>query len=484
MMPRACQTHLRIGRARAAALALALLGAPHAGAWAQAPGAQAQAANPQMAAAQASFEAMPEAERKAIQSDLIWAGQFNGAVSGAFGPLTFRAINTFKGARGLADGVLLPTERVALARTAQAARDLAGFRILVDEKTGVQIGIPTKLLPRRDATPSGGSRWQSTDEKVTLDTTASPPGEDLAALFEKATAVNPNSPRKVTYKLLRPDFFVVTGETPTGRFYRRLSAGPQGLRGFSIGYDKALAPTVDRLVIAIAASFEPFPTGPLPTAPSAVAGGAVAQPGVSSPLQPAARSNERYGVALVLDERTALSAAPAVDACRSLRVGNRAAKLRLRDDASGLVLLDLDGAGAAKPTGLRAEAPRADEVLVLVAYGNDAGKRVAMALPGQSVPAGGKPALRAPLQPGQAGAPAFDRQGRLVGIVIDNPSDKVLIAGVAPQRSYALADAAAIQAMLGRAGASLPPAAAGSDLSTGAVVERVSSAVQPIVCGL
>lgn len=335
-------------------------------------------------------------------------------------------------------------------------------------------------------TPSGGSRWQSADEKVTLDTSTTPPGgEDLAAIFEKAIAVNPNSPRKITYKLLRPDFFVVTGETPGGRFYRRLSAGPQGLRGFSIGYDKALAPTVDKLVIAIAASFDPFPTGAVPAQPSAVAGAAASpSSGLSSLLAPAARANERYGVALALNERTVLGAASAIDSCRSLRVGARNARLRLKDDASGLAVLDLEGTGAAKPPGLRSEAAGASEALVLVAYGNDAGKRAAVALPGLGVQVGGRPALKAPLQPGQAGAPAFDRQGRLVGIVTDNPSDKILIAGVAPQRSYAIADAAAIQAVLGKAGVSLPAAAAGPELSTGAVVERVSGAVQPIVCGL
>lgn len=478
-MLRATLQPQRITLLRSVALTLALLSAPLAHAQAPAP-------NPQMAAAQAGFEALPEAERKAIQNDLIWAGQFNGAVSGSYGPLTFRAINAFKGARGPADGLLPPAERAALAKAAQAARDAAGFKVLADDKTGVQIGIPMKLLPKRDVTPSGGSRWQSADEKVTLDTSTTPPGgEDLAAIFEKAIAVSPNSPRKITYKLLRPDFFVVTGETPGGRFYRRLSAGPQGLRGFSIGYDKALAPSVDKLVIAIAASFEPFPTGAAPAQPSAVAGQA-ANPssGLSPLLAPAARTNERYGVALALNERVALSAQAAVDNCRSLRVGNRNAKLRLKDDASGLALLDLEGAGASKPPGLRSEAASASEALVLVAYGNDGGKRAAVALPGQSAQAGGKPALKAPLQPGQAGAPAFDRQGRLVGIVTDNPSDKVLIAGVAPQRSYAFADAAAIQAVLGKAGVSLPVAAAGAELSTGAVVERVSGAVQPIVCGL
>lgn len=469
----------RIKRAGAATLGLALLAASLSGALAQAP---ASTTNPQMAAAQARFESLPEAERKAIQTDLIWAGQFNGAVSGSFGPLTFKAINALKGARGPADGVLLPADRAALAKAAQTARDAAGFRLVDDDKTGVRIGIPGKLLPKRDVTPSGGSRWQSADDKVTLDTSASPPGDDLAALFEKATAVNPNSARKITYKLLRPDFFVITGETPTGRFYRRISAGPQGLRGFSIGYDKALAPTVDKLVIAIAASFEPFPTGPAPVAGTPVASSA--GPTSAPPLtQPAARANERYGVAVLLSDKVALSAAAAVDGCRSLRAGGRAAKPRAKD-ASGLVLLDLDGTGTAKLPALAGQAPGAGEALVLVAFGDDAGKRAAVALPGQFARIGSGATVTAPLQPGQAGSPAFDRQGRLVGLVTANPSDKQLIAGVAPQRAYALADSAAIQAVLGQAGLSLPAAAVASELSTGAVVEKVSGAVLPLVCGI
>lgn len=465
------------------AFVLALLAALACPAMAQAP-APAAVPNPQLAAAQASFEALPEAERKAIQTDLIWSGHFSGAPSGSYGPLTFRAINALKAGRGQADGVLSAADRQALAQLANAARQEAGFRLVADDRTGVRIGIPGKLLPKREAIPTGGSRWQSADGKVTLDTTASPPGEPLEAIFEKAVAVNPNNPgRKITYKLLRPDFFVVTGETPTGRFYRRLALGPQGLRGFSIGYDKALAPQLDKLVIAIAGSFEPFPTAPAPANPSSaiasVTGAQVAAP----PLAPVRPPTERYGVALAVSDKLAVTASAAIDGCKSLRVGARLARLRAREDAIGLALLDLDGGGIAVAAP-RAEPPAEREALVLVAYGDDAGRRVAMALPGQGVRIGASPAVFAPLQPGQAGSPVFDRQGRLAGLVTGNPSDKLLVAGVAPQRAYAVADMSVLQALLGKAGVSLAAAAGGGDLSTGALVEKTGKSVLPVVCGL
>jgi hypothetical protein len=59
-----------------------------------------------------------------------------------------------------------------------------------------------------------------------------------------------------------------------------------------------------------------------------------------------------------------------------------------------------------------------------------------------------------------------------------------LVAGIAPQRSYRTAGAAALQTMLAKAGTSLPTAAPGAALSTGAVVESVGKAVLPVSCGL
>ena len=306
------------------ALGLGLLG----------PAALAQAPNPQIAAAQAVFESLPEAERKAIQTDLIWVGLLNSAASGGYGPLTFRAINHAKGG-GPANGLLSATERQSLAQAALAVRDSVGFKLVTDERTGVRIGVPERILPKRETTPAGGSRWQSADGRITLDVSATPAAEPLEAIFQKATAANPNNPgRKITYKLLRPDFFVVSGETPTGKFYRRLALGPQGLRGFSIGYDKALSDSVDRLVIALASSFEPFPSGPAPSAGSTIA--SVTQPFVAPPLRP----TERHGVALALTESVFVTSAAAIEGCRALRVASGPARLRLKDEASALALLE------------------------------------------------------------------------------------------------------------------------------------------------
>lgn len=440
-------------------------------------GAQAQQpADPRLAAATQSFSALPEAERKAIQSDLIWTGHLNSAATGNFGALTFRAVNSFKAGRGEPNGQLTPAERQELARLAKTARDAAGFAVITDQPTGVRIGIPQKLLPKREATPAGGSRWQSGDGKITLDVSAGPATEPLQAIFERAIAVNPNIQRKVTYKLLQPSFFVVAGETPTGKFFRRQALGPSGLRGFSVGYDKGVAATFDKVVTAIADSFEPFPSGAAPApVPTPAAPGA--PPVATAPAQPA---TERFGVGLVVGKELVLTARAVVDPCKGLRVGTRPAKLRAQDQASGLALLDVPGLASGALPGLRDAAPAAKEAVVVLAYDGSAAGRTAVALPGEVM----SDAVLAPLQPGGAGSPVFDRQGRLAGLVTANPSDKALIAGVAPQRNYAIAGVAQLKAMLEKVDAKPVAAAASADLSTGAIAEAAGKSVVPVACGL
>lgn len=436
--------------------------------------AQAQQPNdPRLAAATQSFSALPETERKAIQSDLIWTGHLNSAATGSFGPLTFRAVNGFKAGRGQPDGQLTPAERQELARLARTARDAAGFAVITDQPTGVRIGIPQKLLPKREATAAGGSRWQSSDGRITLDVSAGPASEPLQASFERAIAVNPNVQRKITYKLLQPHFFVVAGETPTGKFFRRQALGSTGLRGFSVGYDKALAPTFDKVVTAIADSFEPFPSGAVPAPTS----GPGTSPVVAAPAQP---SSERFGVGLVVGKDLVLTARVAVDPCKGIKVGARPARLRLQDQASGLALLDVPGLASTSVPGLRDAAPAMREAVVVLAYDGTVAGRTAVALPGEVA----SDAVLAPLQPGGAGSPVFDRHGRLAGLVTANPPEKALIAGVAPQRNHAIAGVAQLRTMLEKADIRAAAAAAAGELSTGAIAEAAGRSVVPVSCGL
>lgn len=434
-----------------------------------------QPADPRLATATQAYAALPEAERKAIQADLIWTGHLNSAATGNFGPLTFRAVNGFKAGRGQPDGQLTAAERQELARLARTARDAAGFAVITDQQTGVRIGIPQKLLPKRETTATG-SRWQSADGRITLDVSAGPAAEPLPAIFERAIAVNPNVQRRVTYKLLQPNFFVVAGETPSGRFFRRQALGPSGLRGFSVGYDKAVAATFDKVVTAIADSFEPFPTGPAPAAPSVPTSGPAVAGQPAAPLP----ATERFGVGLVVARELVLTASAAVDPCKGLKVGGRAARLRLKDQASGLALLDVPGLAAPAAPGLREQAPAAQEAAVVLAFDGVAAARAAVALPGEIAGSG----VSAPLQPGGAGSPVFDRQGRLAGLVTANPSDKALIAGVAPLRNHAMAGAEALKAVLAKADAKLAAGEAKAELSTGAIVEGAGKSVVSITCAL
>src|ERR1700736_2164569 len=80
--------------------------------------------------------AMAQAERLAIQSDLAWVGQYNGAITGEVGERMVAAIKEFQKARGgKQTGVLNPQERSLLAETARRRQDSVGWKIITDATT-------------------------------------------------------------------------------------------------------------------------------------------------------------------------------------------------------------------------------------------------------------------------------------------------------------------------------------------------------------
>jgi peptidoglycan hydrolase-like protein with peptidoglycan-binding domain len=432
------------------------------------PAPAARPADPALDAARAAFEALPEVERKGLQDALVWTGDQVGTVDGSFGRQTYEGVIAFQRRLGLApSGILDPKARTALLAEGQKLRQAAGFTLVDDPRTGVQIGIPDKRLPKRGTNPSGGSRWQSADGRITVDTRSVPAGEaNLQSLYERNLAVQ--SPgRQVTYKVLRPEFFVISGETPTGRFYSRYAAAPDGLRGVSIGYDKSLGKEVERLVIAVANSFNPA-TAPTPSGSAAVVPAERKAEPAAAPVRSAF-----IGTGVFVGPGRIATTAP-VEACATPRVQGRPARF-IERKADGMLLLDAEGpAVAALP--LRTDPADSDIPVVVLTYAASGDAPTLLVAPG--IVRG--QALSAPLQPPAQGSAIIDRLGHLIGLVSADEVARSAIAGTVPVSRYRISSAAETGlARVGGPGTKV----SGSEMSAAALVANARSAVAPITCG-
>jgi peptidoglycan hydrolase-like protein with peptidoglycan-binding domain len=233
--------------------------------------------DPVLDAARLVYEARPLAERVAIQDGLVWTGDYSGALDGTFGRMTFQAITAFQTRhRFTPDGILTAPALKLLAETATGKKAAVGFQPVDDKATGVRIHLPTRLLgppAKREA----GSRWVGREGRVQIDTYAFT-DTDLAGFFERMKAETPG--RKVVYAVLRPEWFVISDETGGRHGYTRFVRGPGGIRGFLFSVDASLGAELDRVVIATAGRFEPFP-GATP-----VAGATTPTPGPATPTAP------------------------------------------------------------------------------------------------------------------------------------------------------------------------------------------------------
>ncbi|MBM6596728.1 peptidoglycan-binding protein [Microvirga pudoricolor] len=421
----------------------------------------APATNSPLDAARGGFEALADPDRKAVQEALIWTGDYSGMADGSFGRQTFEAIGSFQQRnRQPATGILSSSSRAALLSAAQQAKAAAGFTVLDDPKSGARIGIPTKILPKQEANQSGGSRWQSADGKVTLDTRVAPPDATLQAIFDRNIAIQAPG-RVVSYKIIRPDFFVIAGETATGKFYTRYASGASGLRAFSIGYDKALAPSIDRIVVAVANSFVPFP-------PAVSSGPAiVAQPSPApAPAAPPTAGPRLLGTGLATGPRQLTTTAP-LQGCANLLAGGLKPSRVSGQDA---VVMEFATDLKAQPRPL-SEGTMTDgaDVLILAFTQADGAPRLTVAR-GTAL---GERRFSAPLQPGASGAPVLDAAGRLIGLVAPLSGDPRRIAGVVPVASYGIVP------VPGATGAGTPPQ---DKRSTADMVDGLRGALVPILC--
>ena len=450
--------------------------------------------DPKLADAQRAFESLPEAERIAIQNDLVWVTPFSGAALGSFGRLTYEAISGFqKLSDAPVDGILKDKERVRLADGSKRARAQQGFAVQTDPLTGSGIGIASKILTRQEK-QAVGTKWSSEAGDVTLETVrTSPDKADLAATFERFA--NPAIPgRKVTYKLLRPDFFVVTGDIGAKKFYTRFAPTKDGLRGYTLTYDASLAQNFERVVIATANSFEPLRNAtpqavqPQP-APPAVNARLSTAPQTTSPvaLTPVQTPpTERGLTALDLGGGKLLTAARALERCTRLSVAGKTAQLVASDAPSGLAIVATEGLAAAGNIDLRATPVKGGEALVAFGFDASLPQRKLSVAPGEAIVAAadGRPTLPVALQAGAGGSLVLDRSGQLAGLVIDLPPINRQIAGIIPVMPYHLASPDAIRTFVALHDVRLETKSATAQMTTGELYGLAGRSAIAISCGL
>src|SRR6267143_2970545 len=91
--------------------------------------------------------AMAQAERQAIQSDLTWVGEYNGAITGEVSERMVAAIKEFQKAKGgKQTGVLNPQERGALAETAKRRQENVGWKMVTEAGPDARLDLRTQRV--------------------------------------------------------------------------------------------------------------------------------------------------------------------------------------------------------------------------------------------------------------------------------------------------------------------------------------------------
>jgi len=194
--------------------------------------------------------AMAQAERQAIQSDLAWLGHYNGAINGEVSERMVAAIKAFQKDRGgKQTGVLNPQERGALAEAARKRQDNVGWKIVFDAGTGVRLGIPAKLVPQQSS-DANGVKWTSATGTIQIQMARRKEAGPTTARLAEQEKKEPAG-RKIDYSVVKPDFFVLSGMQGLKKFYLRGQIKGDEVRILTILYDQATEGIMEPVVIAM-----------------------------------------------------------------------------------------------------------------------------------------------------------------------------------------------------------------------------------------
>src|SRR6202166_382260 len=282
----------------------------------------------------ATANAMAQADRLAIQSDLAWVGQYNGAITGEVSERMVAAIKEFQKDRGgKATGVLNPQERILLAETAKRKQENVGWKIVTDTGSGARLGVPLKLAPQQSS-DANGAKWSSSTGTIQIQLSRRKEANPTTAKLAEQEKKEPAG-RKVEYTVVKPDFFVLSGMQGLKKFYVRGQSKGDEVRILTILYDQATEGTVEPAVIAMSSAFNPFPTG------AQIAG-------------PPPRKTVEYGTGVVVSDDGAIIAdRQIIDGCLAIAIAGYGNADRVAEDKDhDLALLRIYGARGLKPLAL------------------------------------------------------------------------------------------------------------------------------------
>ena len=356
-------------------------------------------------------DAMAQAERLLLQSDLAWVGQYNGAITGDVSERMVNAIKEYQKTNGgKPTGVLNPQERAGLAETARKKQESVGWKIVMEPTSGARLGIPGKLVPQQ-ATDANGSKWTSPSGTMQVLFSRRKETSPTTAMLAEAEKKEPAG-RKVDYTVVKPGFFVLSGLQGLKKFYLRGTFSGDEVRIMTILYDQALKNTVEPVVIAMSSAFNAFPAGPQASPPP--------------------RKTVEYGTGIVVtDDGAIVTDRLVTDGCLALTIGGYGNADRLAEDKEhDLALLHIYGARGLKPLNLSSGAARAAvDVVGIADPQNQGGSAAVSSLKTALAPAtGGDAALSPPPAVGFSGGAAIDGDGKFAGIALLKP---VVVAGPA-----------------------------------------------------
>jgi peptidoglycan hydrolase-like protein with peptidoglycan-binding domain len=377
--------------------------------------------------------AMAQGERLALQSDLAWVGQYNGAISGEVSERMVAAIKEFQKAKGgKPTGVLNPQERGVLAETAKRRQDNVGWKIVTDPGTGARLGIPTKLAPQQSS-DANGAKWTSSTGTIQIQLSRRKEANPTTAKLAEREKKEPAG-RNIDYTVVKPDFFVLSGMQGLKKFYLRGTFKGDEVRILTILYDQATEGTVEPVVIAMSSAFNPFPSG-------------------AQNAGPPPRKTVEYGTGVVVSDDGAIIADRQVtDGCLAVAIAGFGNADRVAEDKEhDLALLRIYGARGLKPLALsNGAAKSAVEITGIADPQNQGGGAAASSVKASvtQVGSGNDLALAPAPAVGFSGAAAQDSDGKFAGIALLKP---VVVAGPpnpAPAAQAALVPADTVREFL------------------------------------